>query len=129
MEEPVIVPADPVVTPPGEFSVGRVEVGTLNGSELPPSVGAVAAVTAVFDEKEGVSATPVALALDCAGPTVADAEEPVMPDVGLAEGITWACATSMAASHVIITKMNIRSIGSPHLSVNGMRREQRAIMQ
>jgi hypothetical protein len=89
-------------------------VGTLNGSELSPSVGAVAPVTDVLDEKEGVSVTPVAPALDCVGPTVADAEEPVAFDVGLAGGVTWACATSMAASHVIITKMNIRSIGSPH---------------
>jgi hypothetical protein len=116
VEEPVIVPADPVVDPPGEFSVGRVEVGTLNGSELPPSVGAVAAVTDVFDEKEGVSVKPAAPALDCVGPTVADAEEPVVPEVGLTGVVTWACATSMAASHVIITKMNIRSIGSPHLA-------------
>jgi hypothetical protein len=33
-EEPVTLPADPVVTPPGEFPVGMVEVGTLNGSEV-----------------------------------------------------------------------------------------------
>jgi hypothetical protein len=78
------VPADPVVDPPREFSLGRVEVGTLNGSELSPSVGAVAPVTDVFDEKEDVPATPVAPVLDCAGPTVADAEEPVVLKVGLA---------------------------------------------
>src|ERR1700731_680384 len=127
VEEPVTVPADPVVTPPGEFSVGRVEVVTLNGSELPPSVGAVAPVTDVLDEGEGVSARPVIPALVCVGPMVADAAKPVVLDVGLTG--TWACASSMAASHVIITKMNIRSIGSPHQSVDGMRREQRAIMQ
>jgi hypothetical protein len=58
---------------------------------------------------------------------VADAAKPVVLDVGLPG--TSACATSMAASHVIITKMNIRSIGSPHQSVDGMRRERRAMLQ
>jgi hypothetical protein len=86
-------------------------VGTLNGSELSPSVGAVAPVTDVLDEEEGISATPVTSA-PCVGPMVADGAKPVVLDVGLAG--TWACATSTAASHVIITKMNIRSMGSPH---------------
>ena len=86
-------------------------MGTLNGSELSPSVGAVAPVTDALDDDEGVSARPVTSAL-CVGPTVADAAKPVVLDVGLTG--TWACATSMAASHIIITKMNIRSIGSSH---------------
>ena len=83
-------------------------MGTLNGSELSPSVGAVAPLTDALVEDEGVSARPVTSA-PCVGPMVADAAKPVVLDVGLAG--TWACATSMAASHVIITKMNIRSIG------------------
>lgn len=33
-----------------------------------------------------------------------------MLDVGLTSGTTCACATSSVASHIIITKMNIRSI-------------------
>jgi len=86
-------------------------VGTLNGSELSPSVGAVAPVTDALDEEEGVSVTPVTSAL-CVGPMVADAAKPGVLDVGLAG--TWACATSMAASHVITTKINIRSMGSSH---------------
>jgi hypothetical protein len=54
-EEPVIVPADPAVSPPGEISVGMVEVGKLKGSELPPSVGAVVPVTDGLDEEVGDS--------------------------------------------------------------------------
>jgi hypothetical protein len=57
-------------------------VGTLNGSELSPSVGAVAPVTDVLDEEEGVSVTPVTSA-PCVGPMVADAAKPVVLDVGL----------------------------------------------
>jgi hypothetical protein len=85
-------------------------VGTLNGSELSPSVGAVAPVTDALDGDEGVSARPVISVP--VWPTVADAAKPGVLDVGLAG--TWACATSMAASHVIITRMNIRSMGPPH---------------
>ena len=62
----------------------------------------------MLDEDEGVSGRPVAPAFDCVGPTVADAAIPVVLDVGLTR--TWACARFMAASHAIITKMNIRSI-------------------
>jgi hypothetical protein len=78
-----------------------VEVGTLNGSELAPSVGAVVAVTGVLDEEDGVSVKPAAP--DC----IADAGE---LSAGLSGWITWAWATSTAASHGIITKMNIRFI-------------------
>ena len=108
-EEPVIKPADPVVNPPGEISAGIVKVGTLKGSELLPSVGAGAPMTDVLDEEGGVSIKPVALALACVGPT-ADAEAPIVLDVGLTSGTTWACAMSSAESHIIITKVNIRSI-------------------
>ena len=85
-------------------------MGTLNGSELSPNVGAVAPVTDALDDDEGVSARPVISVP--VWPTVADAAKPVVLDVGLTG--TWACATSTAASHVIITKMNIRSMDSPH---------------
>jgi hypothetical protein len=70
----------------------------------------------------------VAPAPDWVGAKVADPEEPVVPNAGLAGWITWACASPSAASHIIITKMNIRFIGSPRLA-NRIRREKRAIMQ
>jgi hypothetical protein len=101
-EEPIIEPAVPIVNPPGEISAGIVEAGTLNRSELLPS-----AVTPMTDVEEGgVSIKPVAMAL---APT-ADAEAPVVLDVKLTNGTTWACATSRAPSHIIIAKVNIRSI-------------------
>jgi hypothetical protein len=120
-EEPA--PADPP-NPPEEFPVGMVMVGTIKGSELSPNAGAVAPMadvldeekTEVFDEENGVSVPPAAPAPDGVRPKPVDPKEPVVPNVGpacvgLADRITWACATSAAASHIIITKMNVRSIG------------------
>ena len=81
-------------------------MGTLKGSEVLPSIGAVAPMTDVFDEEGGVSNKPDALAL---APT-AEAEAPVVVDVGLTSETAWACAMSGTASHITITKVSIRSI-------------------
>jgi hypothetical protein len=111
-EEPVELPADPAVNPPGEISVGMVEVGTLNGSELPPSVGAMAPMTDGLDEEVGDSVKFGAPTPACVGPMVANVEEPVVLDAGLTSGTTCAGAASSVASHIVITKMNIRSIAT-----------------
>jgi hypothetical protein len=126
-------PSDPVPNPPGAFPVGMVMVGTFRGSELSPNVGADAPIADVLDEdradvlaeENGAAAKPVAPAPDCIGPMLADPKEPAVPKVrpagvgltdvelagvGLAGDMVWACATPTAASHVIVTKMNIRSM-------------------
>jgi hypothetical protein len=98
----------PVLSPPREISVGTVEVGTLKGSELSPSVGGAVPMTGVPDEEVGASIRLVAPAP--VGARVAEAEKPAVPDVGPTSGTTWACATSRVESHTIIMKVNIRSI-------------------
>ena len=102
-----------------------VMVGTFSGSELSPNPGAVAPMADVLDEEKvdvfaeenGVSVAP---ALDCVPPKFVDPNEPVVPKVGLvwvglvwvgpADGMTWACAASATARHIMIAKMNVRSM-------------------
>ncbi len=80
-----------------------VELGTLKGSELPPSVGAVP-MTDGLDEEVSDSVKLGAPTPACVGPTVADVKEPVGLDTGLPSEMTCACATPRVASHIVITK-------------------------
>jgi hypothetical protein len=103
-----------------------VELGTLKGSELPPSVGAVP-MTDGLDEEVSDSVKLGAPTPACVGPTVADVKEPVGLDTGLPSEMTCACATPRVASHIVITKMNIRPTAISK-SVHGTRSQKRATM-
>jgi hypothetical protein len=129
---PLVDPvAAPVVEPAGEIAdePGTLKLGTLNGSEAQP--GAVAAPpTNVLDIEQGVCVRPVPPGPACVAPPVIEEGTAVLgPELsgGLSWGLTWAWAVSKAASHKIITKMNIRSIARSYIpSVDEVRGDIRA---